>query len=118
MTTAQEVGRYGEHVTRAWMVERGWHVLASNWRCAEGEIDIVAADGSTLVIAEVKTRRSVATGLPQEAVTVQKVRRLRRLAAAWLHSNSASWPQVRIDVFAVRVDSRGGAHIDHVRGVE
>ncbi|WP_082095913.1 YraN family protein [Demequina flava] len=118
MTTAQEVGRYGEQVARAWMVERGWQVLASNWRCAEGEIDIVAADGGTLVIAEVKTRRSVSAGTPLEAVTPHKVWRLRRLAGVWLHSHHARWRDVRIDVVAVRVGANGRTDVEHVRGIE
>ncbi|WP_062076505.1 YraN family protein [Demequina globuliformis] len=118
MTTAQQVGRIGEDAAYEWMVDRGWRVLARNWRCEHGEIDLVGVEDDTLVIAEVKARRSGATGLPQEAVTPRKLARLRRLAGAWLGASGRHWSQVRIDVFAVRVGPDASVNVEHLRGVE
>ena len=74
-----------------WYADAGYRVLDRNWRCREGELDVVVARGSVLVFCEVKTRRSTAFGVPAEAVTVTKQRRLRTLAMRWLdaHPDSA-----------------------------
>ncbi len=118
MAAKDEVGRYGEDVAARTLREAGWEVLARNWRCAEGEIDIVALDGDCLVVVEVKTRRSHSFGVPQEAVTQVKLARLRRLAAAWLAAQTRRFSDVRIDVVAVTVASAGAAQVEHLRGVE
>ncbi|MDE0573413.1 YraN family protein [Demequina sp. B12] len=118
MTTAQLVGRYGEDVACRWMEKQGWTVLERNWRCARGEIDAIALDRDTVVIAEVKTRRSTTAGTPQEAVTVRKVQRLRALAGMWLQHSGRTWREVRIDVIAVTVARAGAARIEHFKGVE
>src|SRR5215468_3584170 len=79
------VGGYGERVAVAYLIARGLILLDRNWRCPLGEIDIVMRDrGDVLVFVEVKARRSDRFGTPAEAVGHAKVRRLRRLAAAWL----------------------------------
>jgi putative endonuclease len=118
MAAKDEVGRYGEDVAARTLREAGWEVLARNWRCADGEIDIVAMDGDCLVVVEVKTRRSHAFGVPQEAVTHAKLARLRRLTAAWLAAQSRHYASVRIDVMAVTVAGAGAAEVEHLRGVE
>ncbi|MFY0405860.1 YraN family protein [Solicola sp. PLA-1-18] len=118
-TQAQKdaVGRYGEDVAVAHLEQAGMRVLARNWRCRHGEVDVVALDGGTVVVCEVKTRRSRAQGSPFEAVTPQKASRLRRLAAAWLEANPMLHEAVRIDVVGVVVPSRGRAHVERVTGV-
>src|ERR1700691_3807011 len=73
------VGRYGENVAALHLVEAGLEVLDRNWRCAAGEIDIVAREGDVVVICEVKTRSSTTFGAPQEAITPVKAARLRQL---------------------------------------
>lgn len=117
MAAKDEVGRYGEDVAERHVRELGWEVLARNWRCAHGELDIVARDGSELAVVEVKTRRTRTYGDPVEAVTGAKLARLRRLAAAWLASQDRSFAGVRIDVIAVTVPRAGAAQVDHLRGV-
>src|SRR5690606_1012135 len=111
MAAKDEVGRYGEDVAARALREAGWELLARNWRCAEGEIDIVAIDGDCLVVVEVKTRRSHSFGLPQEAVTHAKLARLRRLTAAWLAGQARHFQNVRIDVLAVTVAGAGAAEV-------
>ena len=84
MRAKDAVGRYGEDVAARHLTEAGLVVLERNWRCREGEIDIVARDGDVLVVCEVKTRRSTTYGTPLEAVTYRKAARQRVLAARWL----------------------------------
>ncbi|WP_061964386.1 YraN family protein [Demequina aurantiaca] len=118
MAAKDEVGRYGEDVVARVLTEQGWEVLARNWRCPDGELDIIAVDGGDLVAVEVKTRRGSAFGSPQEAVTWRKLHRIRRLIAAWLASQDRSFPGVRVDVVAVTVARAGAATVEHLRGVE
>lgn len=117
MAAKDEVGRHGERVVARRLEDEGWEVLARNWRCELGELDIVAVDGDELVAVEVKTRRSAAYGSPQEAVTRDKLIRLRRLIAAWLAAQPRRFAGVRIDVCAVTLPRAGAAVIDHLRGV-
>jgi putative endonuclease len=111
------VGEYGERVAAEHLRADGMQILDRRWRCPVGEVDIVAADGSCLVIVEVKTRRSTFTGIPVEAVTWQKRSRLRRLAGVWLAEHESGWSEVRIDVVSVLLPRRGGPVVDHLRGV-
>lgn len=98
----RRLGADGEDVVARWYVERGYSVLARNWRCSEGELDLILARGDTVVVCEVKTRASTRFGSPFEAVGRDKQRRLRRLTARWLAENASLRPQeVRIDVAAV-----------------
>ncbi len=96
-----ELGRKGEDRAAAHYRAAGYAVLARNLRCAEGEIDLVCARGDTVVVCEVKARRRDLHGHPMEAVTPAKQRRLRRLAAAWLRRQRATWAVVRFDVVTV-----------------
>jgi putative endonuclease len=110
------VGAYGERVAARRLIEAGLVVLDRNWRCARGEIDIVARDGLTIVFCEVKTRRSAAFGPPVAALTPAKVRRLRQLAAAWLAEHPAVRGPVRFDVMSVLPQRSGPALVEHLRG--
>jgi putative endonuclease len=111
------LGRYGEDIATRHLVESGMVVLARNWRCPRGEIDVVARDGGTLVVCEVKTRRGLDYGTPLEAVTARKMVRLRRLATEWLDEAGLDPPDVRIDVVSVLVRTQGAAVVEHLRGV-
>lgn len=118
MAAKDEVGRYGEDVAARDLAEQGWEVLARNWRCSDGELDIIAVEGDTLVAVEVKTRRTATYGSPQEAVTWRKLTRIRRLIAAWLAAQDRRFAAVRVDVVAVTVAGAGAASIEHLRGIE
>jgi putative endonuclease len=111
------VGLYGEKLAGRYLQAQGFTVLDRRWRCPHGEIDLVAVDGDCLVVCEVKTRRSVTAGSPEQAVTAAKLARLRRLTASWLSAQPMSWPRIRIDVVAVLLPRSGPAHIEHLRGV-
>lgn len=117
MRAKDAVGRYGEDLAAAHLQRIGMQVLTRNWRCARGEIDIVAVDDRCLVVVEVKTRRTLDYGHPAEAVTWAKQLRLRRLTAEWLRQSPQSFGQVRIDVVAILWPRRGPAQLQHLRGV-
>jgi putative endonuclease len=115
------LGRYGEDVAARHLADAGLAIVARNWRCRDGEIDIIARDGEVLVLCEVKTRRGIGFGTPLDAVTPRKARRLRRLAVRWLAEQRASgadagYPEVRFDVVSVLVPRRGGPVVEHLRG--
>ena len=105
MRVKDALGRFGEDVAARHLSAAGLVILDRNWRCADGEIDIVAQDGRSIVFCEVKTRSSTTFGLPSEAVTPIKARRIRGLALTWLvehrGESSAYWPLLRFDVISV-----------------
>ncbi len=118
MRRTSALGRYGEEVATRHLEGLGLAIVERNWRCSEGEIDIVARDGSTLVVVEVKTRSSLAFGHPAEAITPRKMRRLRHLAFRWLTEHEVHAPSVRIDAISVIQGVSGAPCIEHMRGVE
>jgi putative endonuclease len=85
------LGRHGETLAVAFLETQGMRIVDRNWRCSEGEIDIVALDGDTLVIAEVKTRKNLAYGHPFEAVDAAKLARLHRLGLSSWESSTTAW---------------------------
>ncbi len=111
------LGRRGEQLAAEYLLSSGFQILDRNFRCAEGEIDIVAADRRDLVVCEVKTRSDVRYGTPAEAVTRQKLRRLRHLAAVWASSQGWFYDQLRVDVVGVLRSPSGDFTIEHLRGV-
>jgi putative endonuclease len=84
-----------------WYEGAGYDVLDRNWRCRDGEIDLVASRGDTLVFCEVKARASTRFGTPFEAVTPSKQRRLRNLALRWLTDHGTHRRTMRFDVASV-----------------
>ena len=106
------VGRAGEDAVATWYAAAGYEVLDRNWRVREGELDLVVRDAATIAFCEVKTRRGDAFGLPAEAVTVRKRRRLRMLAGRWLAAHDAGAGTLRFDVASVRPDGRGGWDVE------
>jgi putative endonuclease len=94
-------GAAGEERAAAWYVAAGYEIVARNWRCREGELDLVVRRGPELVFVEVKARRSDRFGIPAEAVTVAKQRRLRVLAGRFLQETGARAGSLRFDVVAI-----------------
>jgi putative endonuclease len=115
MSTNGETGRIGEDVAALFLSQRGWSILDRNVRYARaGELDIVASRGDVLAFIEVKTRRSLAYGIPAEAVTFAKRRRIRGLASRYLAERRPRAASVRFDVVEVEPDARGTFLIRHV----
>jgi putative endonuclease len=88
-----------------WYERRGYEILARNWRCRDGEIDLVVRGDGCIVFSEVKTRTSARFGAGSEAVSPVKQRRIRRLAASWFAqsgtSDRGSHDGVRFDVVSI-----------------
>jgi putative endonuclease len=119
MNATGALGRYGEDLAARRLAEAGMTVLARNWRCGRtGEIDIVAMDAGTLVVCEVKTRRTGVFQHPMASVTRAKAERLKRLAECWLAGAAGPPPaEVRIDLVGVVLPRRGAPVVEHARGV-
>jgi putative endonuclease len=117
VSAKDDLGREGEQVAVEYLERAGLRVLDRNWRCADGEIDIVAAERQVMVVCEVKTRSSTRFGTPLEAITRHKQIRLRRLAARWLVAHGVLFDEIRIDVIGLIRNKAGLYEIEHVRGV-
>jgi putative endonuclease len=119
MNAREALGRYGEDLAARRLAEAGMTILERNWRSGRsGEIDIVARDGNTLVICEVKTRRAGGYEHPMAAVTPEKAARLRELAEHWIHAHGGAPPGgVRVDLIGVLLPLRGAPSVEHARGV-
>ena len=109
------LGCYGERVAVRALTDAGLLVLDRNWRCRDGELDVVARDGDALVFCEVKTRRGTGFGSPAEAVTPAKQHRLRVLARAWLADHDHHARDLRFDVVGVLVPAAGRPRVTHLR---
>ncbi len=102
-----DTGSLGEDATLRAYRARGFRLIARNWRCRAGELDLVLVRGETLVFCEVKTRRGAAFGGGYEAVTWSKRRKLRQLAELFLRSSGLRPRDLRFDVASVLLDPGG-----------
>jgi putative endonuclease len=110
----QRLGVWGESVAALHLEAKGYHIVARNWRCAQGEIDLIAQAGEELLFVEVKTRRGKEMGSPEEALTPAKQKKLMKLAQIYVAENDldVDW---RIDLVAVELDKSGKLlRCDHI----
>src|SRR3954465_3069291 len=114
MAAKDALGRRGEAIAAEHRVAAGMSIVDRNWRCTQGEIDLVARDGDELVFVEVKTRSGVGFGHPLEAITATKLARLRRLAAAWCEAHPGQHDRIRIDAVAVIAPRVGEVVVEHL----
>ena len=113
----RRLGAFGERLAAAHLEAKGYRIRARNYRCREGEIDIVAQDGETLVFVEVRTRRGDALGGPAESVTAIKEARLVAAAMAYVQALPQAPADQRIDVVAVQLSPDGRLlAVDHIEG--
>ncbi len=116
MASKQTLGRYGEAIAAARLVRLGYAIVARNWRCPAGEIDIVAHDGDCLVFVEVRTRRGQEYGTPEESITARKQAKLVEVAQTYLQAMGLEDIAWRIDVVAIRLGNRGQTtSLNHIR---
>ncbi|WP_019634840.1 YraN family protein [Actinomadura atramentaria] len=116
LNTAHALGARGEAIAAHHLVRLGWTVVDRNWRCPEGELDIVARDGRWYVACEVKTRRNGKFGHPLEAVTPAKAARLRRLALRWGADHGIPPTHLRVDALGLLL-APAGFTIEHLRAI-
>lgn len=117
MAAKDTLGKEGERLAGEYLERRGYRVIHRNWRCRQGEIDLIALNPPETVFVEVKTRSSTAFGHPFEAITVAKLARLRRLAGAWCALSNEPVGRIRIDAIAVIVQPGREPEIEHLQGV-
>ncbi len=99
----KDLGRRGEAAAVSFLEKKGLEILERNWTCFAGEADIIARDEDTLCFVEVKTRRGVEKGFPEEAVTAKKRDRYEKIAACYLQRSDYVGIRVRFDVISILV---------------
>jgi len=105
----RDTGILGEKIARGFLEKRGYHILETNYRCPEGEIDIVARHNDSLIFVEVRTKKSLEFGSPEESITPTKMERLKAVAAHYGQNHDDLPPSWRIDVVAIELDKNGQA---------
>ncbi len=103
----RDVGILGEKLARDFLKKQGYHIQEANYRCPEGEIDIIARHRDYLVFVEVRTKRSTGFGSPEESITRAKINHLVAAASRYRQSHDNLPPSWRIDVVAVELDGKG-----------
>ncbi len=114
----QDIGRIGERLARSHLEAKGCRIVAANYRCRWGEVDLIARDGPAWVFVEVRARRSDAYGTPEESLTEEKAERLALTAQDFLARQAATSIEVewRIDLVAIRLGP--GRRVLSVRHLE
>jgi putative endonuclease len=110
------LGRRGEDLAARFLEHNGLVLLSRNWRCSEGELDLVLTDGRKLVVCEVKTRTSTNFGTPAEAVTDAKATRIHHLARRWLRFHRLPHCPLRFDIVSILWPPNQNPRIHHLRG--
>ena len=108
----RDLGAWGEDLAARHLQDRGLVLLGRNWRCREGEIDLILTDRTRVVFCEVKTRTSDAFGIGAEAVTREKQLRIRRLANEWLAAHDRRARELRFDVVSILAPRDGSPIVD------
>jgi putative endonuclease len=109
----QQLGNQGEQLANQFLRKRGYIILAQNYRCPLGEIDIIAKDKRTLVFIEVKSRQSLQYGQPSEAVTYRKQQQISKVAQYYITANNFGAKAARFDVIAILLPPAGAPKIEH-----
>ena len=117
MRAKDSLGRRGEDLAAGYLAAAGIEVIDRNWRCPDGEIDVVGIEDGTLVIVEVKTRSSLDYGHPFEAITPAKLARLYLLASRWKQAQDRRFAGFRVDAVSILDDGVGDPVIEHLREV-
>lgn len=103
----KSLGFLGEEIAEDFLTERGYKILERNYRCREGEIDIVAEKGKEVVFVEVRTRRGKEYGIPEETITERKKEKLKAAALHYLATHPQLPSSWRIDVIAIELGKKG-----------
>lgn len=102
----KDTGILGEKLAKDFLEKRGYRIREANYRCPEGEIDLIAEDKDCLVFVEVRTKTSLKFGSPEESITEAKKEKLRAVTSRYLYTHS-NLPQLwRIDMVAVELDQK------------
>jgi putative endonuclease len=105
----RDIGILGEKIAGDFLKKRGYHILETNYRCPEGEIDIIARHKDSLVFVEVRSKTSTEFGSPEESITRAKIKRLLAAVSYYRQTHQNQLPLCRIDIVAVEMDRQGKA---------
>ena len=108
MTREKLMGAFGEAAAADYLRKKRYEILGMNFRCREGELDLIARKAQTVVFVEVKLRREGGYATAAEAVTPAKQRKVRLAAEAWLAENDMTDAECRFDVIEVYLARTGG----------
>lgn len=111
------LGAQGEELAARYLQAAGMEIICRNWRCRYGELDLIVRDAGVTAFVEVKTRSGLGYGIPAEAVTYEKQRRIRRLALLWLTEQDGPWQRIRFDVVSVLLPRTAEPVIEHLEAV-
>jgi len=103
----RDTGILGEKLAKDFLKKRGYRIWETNYRCPEGEIDIISKHKDYLVFIEVRTKKSLEFGSPEESITPTKRKRLRAVASHYQQTHNNLPPLWRIDVVAVELNQKG-----------
>jgi putative endonuclease len=112
--STREFGQQGEQLAKQYLLQKGYSIVATNWRCSFGEIDIIAQSQGVLLFIEVRTRRAKTTEVPFESITAPKRRKLAHLAYVYLSANAKEDVIWRVDVIAIAIPRNGQPIIEHI----
>lgn len=99
------LGRQGEEIAAAYLQQLGYEILARNYRCRYGELDIICKKNSLIVFVEVKTRRSDLFGSPEEAITKTKIEHIKKTALHYMAEKKTKYRETRFDVVTIMMKS-------------
>lgn len=105
-STKIQTGKEGEKIAAAYLKKNGYRIIEKNYRCVLGEIDIIAREKGALVFVEVKTRKSAELGYPEQAVGINKQKKMSQLALWYLQKKNAD-TGARFDVVAITISTSG-----------
>jgi len=110
----QQTGKLAELIAREYLEREGHHVLTTNWRCPEGEIDIICRKGDEIVFVEVRAKSSGEFGTPAESITRRKQEKLVAAAERYIEQIGDTPPEWRIDFIGVEF-GQSGHRLDHIK---
>ncbi|MGI5912341.1 MAG: YraN family protein [Syntrophomonadaceae bacterium] len=110
----RKLGLWGEEIAASFLINKGYDIRERNYYTRYGELDIICEIDNRLIFVEVKTRRSIKFGFPEEAVTRQKIKHLRKAALIYLNSLECHFPEIRFDVITILINSNNQVNINHI----
>lgn len=111
----KSTGKLGEDLATRFLEQSGYQVLARNYHTRYGELDIICRQNQSLVFVEVKARRNIRFGYPEEAITPRKIQHLKRAAWHYLEEKQTAYREIRFDVITILLDDNNKGKINHIK---
>lgn len=110
----RELGLKGESIAENYLKKKGYKIIKRNFHTRYGEIDIICEKNDTLIFVEVKTRRSITYGTPEEAITLRKIEHLKKAALIYTEQAKRFYKELRFDVIGIMIQGQD-IEINHVK---